>query len=40
MRLCPRLRISEPVWLDDPAISDRVAVNRNECPSRQHTDPE
>jgi hypothetical protein len=41
MRLCARLRISEPPWLkDDPAIAERVALNRSEWPERKHTDPE
>ena len=41
MRLCARLRITEPPWLeDDPAVADRVAINRPEWPERDHTDPE
>ena len=41
MRLCERLRISEPPWLDDdPTIAERVAQNRAEWPRRNRTDPE
>jgi hypothetical protein len=41
MRLCERLRIIEPPWLDDDqALAERVALNRAEWPKRSHTDPE
>ncbi len=34
MRLCARLDITEPPWLDDPVIAERVALNREEWPKR------
>ena len=40
MRLCARLRITEPPWLEeDASIAERVALNRAEWPKREHTDP-
>jgi len=34
MRLCANLDITEPPWLEDPAIAERVADNREEWPKR------
>jgi hypothetical protein len=38
MRLCARLHIAEPPWLDSPEVADRVALNRPEWPKRDDTD--
>ena len=38
MRLCARLRIAEPPWLDSPEVAERVALNRPEWPKRDETD--
>ncbi len=34
MRLCARLEIAEPSWLDDPDVSERVQANRASWPKR------
>ena len=34
MRLCARLGIAEPPWLDDRDIAERVALNRDQWPKR------
>lgn len=34
MSLCARLDISEPPWIDDAAIKERVEANRAEWPRR------
>lgn len=38
MRLCARLGIAEPPWLDSPEVAERVALNRAEWPKRETTD--
>lgn len=35
MRLCARLGIPEPPWLDDEDVVERVALNREQWPKRQ-----
>jgi hypothetical protein len=34
MRLCARLHIAEPPWLDDPGLAERVELNRTQWPKR------
>jgi hypothetical protein len=34
MRLCARLGLVEPPWLDEPEVADRVALNRRQWPKR------
>jgi hypothetical protein len=34
MSLCARLDISEPPWMDDESIRERVELNRPEWPRR------
>jgi hypothetical protein len=38
MRLCARLKIAEPPWLDEQALSERVEANRVDWPRRTTTD--
>ena len=35
MSLCARLDITEPPWLDDESIRERVELNRAEWPRRE-----
>lgn len=40
MRLCARLDIAEPPWIDeDPAVAERVALNRDQWPKRSTSAP-
>lgn len=35
MRLCARLNIREPPWMEEPDVADRVAANRQNWPKRE-----
>lgn len=35
MSLCARLDITEPPWMDDESIRERVELNRKEWPRRR-----
>jgi hypothetical protein len=34
MRLCARLGLDEPPWLEDDDVAERVALNREQWPQR------
>lgn len=38
MRLCAKLGIAEPAWLEDDDVADRTALNRSQWPKRQGND--
>ena len=39
MRLCARLGIDEPPWLQDADVAERVALNRARWPKRDESSP-